>query len=310
VPYSVNAIFPNSGSILGDTEVLVVGSGFVENPEFQPRCRFGTPSNYAIVQAQVLSYTRLVCISPPLTTIKPFEKLPLEIPFAVAINQDQFDPWTATHHRFRYYKSPVIESIFPTEVAVGLITEVLIVADKSANNLFFEPFPAEAGSFDMTQGNDEASEAVTALLLSNQIKCKFGRFGETLAVFVNETCIKCVTPSVLDDPEDVSRETVQFSIAMNGYDYDMDTNTFDFDFVGTGNDYGMAMTILGILLLGVMLIALIVFIQKHTQIAALSQDHGPNVVGVGESVEPRFRVTNSRSQGPSRGQPSRGGARP
>ncbi len=43
VPYSVNAIFPNSGSILGDTEVLVIGSGFTQNQDFQPRCRFGTP---------------------------------------------------------------------------------------------------------------------------------------------------------------------------------------------------------------------------------------------------------------------------
>lgn len=106
--------------------------------------------------------------------------------------------------------------------------------------------------------------------MSNQIKCKFGRFGETLAVFVNETCIKCVTPSVLDEPEDVTRETVKFSIAVNGYDYDMETNAFDFDFVGTGNDYGMGLTILGILLLGVLLVALIVFIQKYTQLSAIS----------------------------------------
>lgn len=94
MPYSVNAIFPNSGSILGETEVLVLGSGFTDNQDNQPRCRFGTPSNYAIVQAQVLSYNRLVCVSPPFTKMKAFEKLPLEIPFAVALDQDQFDPWT------------------------------------------------------------------------------------------------------------------------------------------------------------------------------------------------------------------------
>lgn len=70
--------------------------------------------------------------------------------------------------------------------------------------------------------------------MGNQIKCKFGRFGETLAVYVNETSVKCVTPSVLDDPEDIYRETVDFSIAMNGYDYDYDAISKDFTFIGTG----------------------------------------------------------------------------
>ena len=49
-------------------------------------------------------------------------------------------------------------------MAVGLITEVLIVADKSiSDNSFFDPLPAEAGSFDL----ESKDEAVSALLLSN-----------------------------------------------------------------------------------------------------------------------------------------------
>lgn len=49
VPYTINAIFPSTGPITGGTEILIIGSGFVEDSDESPRCRFGTPSNYAIV---------------------------------------------------------------------------------------------------------------------------------------------------------------------------------------------------------------------------------------------------------------------
>ena len=72
------------------------------------------------------------------------------------------------------------------------------------NNAFFEPYPAEAGKFDLdTIGNEAVTAVASGLLMGNYIKCKFGRFGETLAVYVNQTTIKCVTPSVLDDPDSI-----------------------------------------------------------------------------------------------------------
>lgn len=187
------------------------------------------------------------------------------MPFSVALTQDNFDPWTETHHRFRYYKSPVIHSIDPQEVEVGHITEVLAtIEDSDPNNIFFEPFPAEAGKFDLdSSGNADASEVASALLMGNHIKCKFGRFGETLAVFVNSTSIKCVTPSVLDEPEDIFREEVQFSIAMNGYDYDYDANSFDFTFVGTGSEFGLGPQTLIILMSGLLLVAFVLFVQNY-----------------------------------------------
>jgi len=46
--------------------------------------------------------------------------------------------------------------------------------------------------------------------------CKFGRFGETQGVFINETVIKCVTPSVEDDPDSIYRESVKLLVTMNG----------------------------------------------------------------------------------------------
>ncbi len=51
VPYSVKSIFPNSGRMTGGSEIIVIGSGFVENELNQPRCRFGVSNNYAITQA-------------------------------------------------------------------------------------------------------------------------------------------------------------------------------------------------------------------------------------------------------------------
>jgi len=75
------------------------------------------------------------------------------------------------------------------------------------------------GKYDPT-GELNKDEVVNALFSNNQIKCKFGRFGETLAVIVNSTALKCVTPSVSDDPEDIYREKVKFTISMNGFDFD------------------------------------------------------------------------------------------
>jgi len=51
VPYTVSGIFPSSGKVEGSTEVLIVGSGFDTKSDQAPRCRFGTPSNYAITEA-------------------------------------------------------------------------------------------------------------------------------------------------------------------------------------------------------------------------------------------------------------------
>jgi hypothetical protein len=43
--------------------------------------------------------------------------------------------------------------------------------------------------------------------------CKFGRFGESEAVYINERVIKCRTPTIEDDPSSVYREEVLLSVA-------------------------------------------------------------------------------------------------
>jgi hypothetical protein len=81
----------------------VQGKGFVDEQGDNARCRFGTKANYAIVDAQIISYERLVCRSP--ANYKPSEPgiLPEDVPLSIALTNDEYDPWTETSHKFRFY---------------------------------------------------------------------------------------------------------------------------------------------------------------------------------------------------------------
>jgi hypothetical protein len=78
--------------------------GFSEAPGTTPRCRFGTPANYAIVEAEVLSYTRLACQTPEMLPTTSASELPRDVPFSIALTQDDYDPWTKTSHVYRFYE--------------------------------------------------------------------------------------------------------------------------------------------------------------------------------------------------------------
>merc|ERR1719162_1759724 len=64
------------------------------------------------------------------------------------------------------------------------------------------------------------------------MKCKFGRFGEASAIFINSTCIKCTTPPYDESPDTIYRESVPVSVALNGQDFAEDTSTIEFTFLG------------------------------------------------------------------------------
>ena len=64
LPYGIQSIFPNGGPNTGATDVIVSGKGFIDEEGSTARCRFGTPANYAIVDAQILSFERLACKAP------------------------------------------------------------------------------------------------------------------------------------------------------------------------------------------------------------------------------------------------------
>ena len=121
-PYGVQQIQPNSGPMPGGmTYVIVQGQGFVSEEGVTPRCRFGTSANYAIVEAEILSYTRLACRTPEAIGHTPTDAMPIDVPFSVALSGDEFAPWTQSSHKFRFYNQPKLAEIDVSEVAVGSI---------------------------------------------------------------------------------------------------------------------------------------------------------------------------------------------
>ena len=64
VPYGITGVYPNSGPITGNTDVLITGKGFSDDLAEKGKCKFGVNANYAIVDAEVLSYDKIICRSP------------------------------------------------------------------------------------------------------------------------------------------------------------------------------------------------------------------------------------------------------
>jgi hypothetical protein len=79
------------------------------------------------------------------------------------------------------------------------------------------------------------------------MRCKFGRFGESNAVFLNATTVKCTTPPADDSPDSIYREATKFSLAMNGQDFLEDSSAIEFTFVGTAPYISFATIILTLL---------------------------------------------------------------
>lgn len=106
VPYGISGIYPNSGPITGSTDILITGKGFNEEYQEKAKCRFGIPSDYAIVDAEILSYDKMVCRSPPDFSLPPTTDWSLSVPFGIAFIDEDYDPWTEGIQRFRFYKQP------------------------------------------------------------------------------------------------------------------------------------------------------------------------------------------------------------
>lgn len=64
IPYGIIGAFPSAGPYSGFTDILIQGKGFTEDIASRAKCRFGIDSNFAIVDAEVVDYTKLVCRSP------------------------------------------------------------------------------------------------------------------------------------------------------------------------------------------------------------------------------------------------------
>lgn len=185
-------------------------------------------------------------------------EFPADVPFSVSLTTDTYEPWTDTGHKYRFFKQPILSKIEPAEIDVGQLAEVYVSIDPEttgSSNIFFEPIPAAMQQFSHDSGDDVGP----TLAQFSYILCGFGRFGETRAVYLNETHIKCMTPSVTEDPEDIYKEQVNFQVSMNGFDFEDADASITFTFNGKATSTGMVMYVILILLLGVLAAALIVY---------------------------------------------------
>lgn len=129
------------------------------------------------------------------------------------------------------------------------MAEIFVFADEDSE--FFEPPPTSKNA-----------------LGQYGIECKFGRFGVGMGMFVNKTTIKCITPSIAEDPESIWRESVKLTVALNGQDFDEENSDIDFTFVGLGSSLSFWPYVLGTLLLGLLLVAIFVFCSTLLQKAS------------------------------------------
>jgi len=175
---------------------MISGRGFATDYAEKARCRFGIESNYVIVDAEVLDYSKMICRSPEEFALPEGADEMFSVPFGIAFGEEEFKPWTLSTHRYRFYTQPKIEVALPEEIKIGKFAEIFVYAYDDA--LFFEPLPSGK------------SGDVTGIL------CNFDEFGTSMGMYINETAIMCVTPHVQGRPEDYGRELVQVTVAMNG----------------------------------------------------------------------------------------------
>ena len=161
----------------------------------------------------------------------------MSVPFSVGFNSEDKEPWTQSGHRFRFYAQPITERSLPSESEIGTRTEVYVHAREGTE--FVQPVPIEGLPSD-----------------DYGLQCKFGRFGTTPGQLVNSTTVKCVTPSVTDNPEDIYRETVKVVLAQNGQNYNEYESNAQYTFVGTGKQSSFWPWILALVLIFILLIAI------------------------------------------------------
>lgn len=77
-----------------------------------------------------------------------------------------------------------------------------------------------------------------------------------------------MTPNTRESPNDVSTETVEILVAMNGVDYNEDSSV-TVQFIGTGQGMSIWVILMGTIIFALLIIAIVVFLfGLNTMIAA------------------------------------------
>jgi hypothetical protein len=208
---------------------MVTGYNF--NASYTAKCRFGVSDVFVVVDAKVISETKMICISPKKFSIPKAMRLPLDVPLEIAFSKTDEFPWTRSKNKFRFYKLPKIATFEPTEVNLGEQTEVTITTKEDQGFWPQITGMTSEGDFD----------------IMHTIVCKFGDFDLVPAVFTDEYTIKCLTPANDMSYEEDPSLKVNLELALNGQDFEK-IGKFVFNGVGEpvdDDDSSMMILIIG-----------------------------------------------------------------
>lgn len=104
----------------------------------------------------------------------------------------------------------MLASAHPEQIEVGRISEVYVKAAEGSE--FFEPMALQPNT-------EKGTNTISGGSTLSGMRCKFGRFGDAAAIYINETFIKCTTPPFDEGADTIYKEYAPISVAMNGVDY-------------------------------------------------------------------------------------------
>ena len=216
--YSIEEITPVSGPIETGTTIVVKGSGYTNSENI--RCRFGVPGYFAYTEGTFIDYNKITCPSPKGFEIPNGGGLPFTVPFSIAFNDDEFNPWTQTSHVFTFYQTPDVAIVTPNEVNTTSIVPVHLKADVEEQQFFSTPLASiREDEYQVLDKDGEPIRKVKKTVVDQPIKCRFGKHGVTEADYLNRSDISCLTPKFQDEDDDIVYEEVHMEVAPNGVDF-------------------------------------------------------------------------------------------
>ena len=216
--YSIEEISPVSGPIETGTIIVVKGSGFTQNDNI--RCRFGVPGYFSYTEGTFISYNKITCPSPKDFNIPEGGVLPFTVPFSVAFNDDEFNPWTSTSHMFTFYPTPDVVVVNPKEVNTTSITPIHLKADVLEKQYFSMPIASIVeDEYQVLNKKGDHIRDVKKSVAEQKFVCRFGKYGVTEAEFLNKTDIVCLTPKFNPEDDDIVYEEIPIEISPNGVDF-------------------------------------------------------------------------------------------
>jgi hypothetical protein len=147
--------------------------------------------------------------------------MPFTVPFGIAFNEDEFNPWTESSHTFTFYSNPDVKRISPNEFSTKEIVPIMLTAKDKMDKTFTTPSATIVEQDYIVLDNNNNNKNLKSKKKDfnyQPILCKFGKYGTTEAEYLNRTNIRCLSPNIKDDSE-IGLEDVEMEVAENGVDF-------------------------------------------------------------------------------------------